>query len=222
MRRKCRHDRAGVGAAFDRLPSSNFSRQDFSSSCGFDLQVRHEQNETEPRRNGKACDDCSPHSREATKRRGRGIVGVAFQLRSQSKDRQSIERPAAQLVQPMQNAQPNRRARAQTARRRNFRRARERKWERLPRNFVEEPPGCSRHNPRHPRLSATPKGYMIVNAKRHTQAVKTRAEIGSARRHANGHLLHHWNPGAVAAEPHAVRRKRNAPNDCSKPRHSRS
>ena len=107
--------------------------------------------------------------------RRRGVIGVTFQARTQLKDRQSIQRPAGEFIERVQNPQANRRARTQAARGWNISGAREINREGPLFHLFKKQSGRRGCDRRKPRLFAASDGYMIVNAQRNPQAIKTRS-----------------------------------------------
>src|SRR5256714_4920755 len=129
---------------------------------------------------------------KAAKRCRGCIVGMPFQFCAQLEDRHSIKWTSAQAVQPMQNAQANRGAAAQTAGLRNFFDDRTGKWKWPATRPVEKRIGRVRHNLR--RLSirfASDNAHVVVNAERYAEAVEPRAKVGSAGGNPDRNLLYH-------------------------------
>src|SRR6267378_59232 len=134
---------------------------------------------------------------------------MAFQFRAQLKDRQSVERSASEFVQTVQNAEPNGGAATQTARARNVFYDRTRKCKAPALGSLKEKIGslCDDRRERFTFCRAR-DSYRIVDAKRDTQAIEARPEIGSAGWDADRDALCHWQfeVGAIDLNrPRAVR-----------------
>ena len=117
---------------------------------------------------------------------------MAFQFGAQAKDRQSIEGFSTKFIQPVQDAEANSRAAAQTSR---------------PRDFFHggagksKPPAFASHKKKIGGLGydwrkrftfcRARDGHEVVNPKGDAKAVEARPEIGSAGRDADCDLICH-------------------------------
>src|ERR1700737_4203323 len=103
---------------------------------------------------------------------------MAFQLRAQAEDRQSIELPPYEFVQSMQNAEPNRGAAAEPTAARNCFHCRTRKCKTSPLRSLEKQIGSARDDF---LLTSSVfrmiNRHRIVNAQRDSEAVEPRAEV---------------------------------------------
>src|ERR1700737_2809783 len=111
---------------------------------------------------------------------------MAFQLRAQAEDRQSIELPPYEFVQSMQNAEPNRGAAAEPTAARNCFLCRTRKCKTSPLRSLEKQIGCARDDflltlfaTANPSFGGSIFGainrHRIVNPQGNTKAIEARA-----------------------------------------------
>src|SRR5205807_605754 len=106
---------------------------------------------------------------------------MPLQFCAQLKDRQSIQRAPCEFVQPVQDAESDGGAAAETARARDFfyRRTGKCKAPAL-RSFKENVGGFGRNRREGFTFCRARDSHEIVNAKRNAQAIEARAKIGSA------------------------------------------
>src|SRR2546430_5839680 len=116
---------------------------------------------------------------------------MSFKLRTQLKDRQSIERSPREFVQPVQDAKTNSGAAAETARARNFFGVRTRKRKSPAFSSLKEKIGGLGRNRRERFLLCHARDrHKIIHSKRDAQAIEARPKIGSAGWDANRDLFH--------------------------------
>ena len=73
--------------------------QDTPRVFGGDLEIRNQEHEMQLRRDGERLPLSVAHDIETAVGRGRGIVGMAFQLRADFENLLPLERAAGQFVQ---------------------------------------------------------------------------------------------------------------------------
>jgi hypothetical protein len=116
---------------------------------------------------------------------------MTFQARGQVEEFAALEWTASHLVQSLKDAQANGGAAAEAARAGNSGRDGARKRERLS-SVLEK--GSGRGTDHSARAFPSPARNRdpIVNLQRHPETIEPRPEIGSARRNADGDLVHDW------------------------------
>ena len=121
---------------------------------------------------------------------------MSFELSAQSKDGTSIERPASQLIQTVQNAEPNRGATSETAATRNVFFGGAGKWKRSAfRPFEKQVGRFGNDRFQAFALGRARQSDKIINPQRDAKTIEAGAEIGSAGRNADGNLLPHRGEG---------------------------
>ena len=116
---------------------------------------------------------------------------MAFQFGAQAKDRQAIEWASREFIQPVQDAEANSRAAAQTSRVRNFLDGRTRKVEPPALGPLKEKIGGLRYDWRKRSTFCRARDSdEIVNPERDAETVEARPEIGSAGGDANCDFFH--------------------------------
>ena len=132
----------------------------------------------------------APHDVEAAVTSGSGVIGMAFEPGTDFEDFLALERTIRELVQAMNDSNAKSGAAAETARRRDVAGNRRGERERLAAGPLEK---SRRRGTRHgadalPSLARN--GHVVVKVERKSQAVEAGPEVGSARRNADGDLLH--------------------------------
>ncbi len=116
---------------------------------------------------------------------------MSFEFRTQLEDRQSIKGSPRQLVQPVQDAEANSGATAETARARNFFCGGTRKRKTPAFGPLKEKVGGLGRNRRERFVFCRARdGHKIVNPKRDTEAIEARAKVGSTSWDADRDLFH--------------------------------
>ena len=178
---------------FSTACSRSIARGSRAPGCGGgDFEIRDEEDKMELRGDGEhlACE--SAHDVESAETRGRGVIGMAFQSRAKLENFATLKRTIRQLVQSMENAEPDRRAAAESARRRHLAGDRAGKGEGFRAACLKKASPARRDHWPGPVRSPPRDRDLIVKAKRDAEAVEARAEIRCARRNADGDLLHDW------------------------------
>lgn len=183
-------DRAGVPATLHRLEPVDSRRQNPARLLGCDFEAGDQQNEMQLGRDRKHLAMRTPHDVESAICGGGGVVGMSFQFGANFEKFLPLKRPTRELVQAMENSQPNGGAAAETTGPRDVPLDRAGKGECFAFGEFEKEPGC-RTNHCTARAPFAPRDSdMIVNAQGHAEAIEARTEIRGARWNADRNSLH--------------------------------
>lgn len=183
-------DGAGVPATLDRAQAIDAVGEKRARVFRANFEVRDEQDELQFRGHRETLALCAAHNIETAVFSGRGIIRMTFEFAAKLQDFRALERTPNECIQSVHQAQAHGDAAPETSRHGHVARDFAGKWKSPHAGVREEKLGRSAHHRIVRAAFAALHGDFIVEPQRDAETIESRSEIGSARRDANGDVLH--------------------------------